>query len=215
MRVIQAAVSGSDIVPDEVTALAEEMRIAIREMRDAGMLDNINRQVEQVGELARSMHELVGDEALRGDVRESVASMREAAGSAERIGKQLEEFTERLDSMQSDAAELLTEARDVTSTVKRTAESADQAILSTQEDFDAMSRQILARLEQMNGVMTDVQAITSAISAGKGTAGKMVNDDRLYEGLVINMQLLEGLLGTTNRLLAQWEQEGVSLRLFR
>ena len=215
MRVIQAAVSGSDIVPDEVTALAEELRIAVREMRESGLLDNFNRQVEQVGELARSMHELVGDEALRGDVRASIASMRESAESAERIGKQLEEFTARLESMQSDASQLIVEARDVSATVKRSAEHADQAIVGSQENFDAMTREVLARLEQMNGVMTDLHAITSAINDGKGTAGKMINDDRLYEGLVLNMQLVEELLGTTNRLLAQWEQEGVSLRLFR
>ena len=215
IRTIQAVVSGSDLVPDEVTALAEELRIAVREMRDKGMLDNFNRQVEQVGELARSMQELVGDEALRSDVRESVASMREAAASAERIGRELEEFTGRLQSMQEDASQLITDARDVSATVKRSAEHADEAILSTRENVDALTRELLARLEQMDSVLGDVHVITSAIADGRGTAGKMISDDRLYEGLVLNMRLLEELLGTSNRLLAQWEQEGVSLRLFR
>lgn len=215
VRVIQAAVSGSDIVPDEVTALAEELRIAVHEMRESGLLDNFNRQLEQVGELARSMHELVGDEAVRGDVRASVTSIREAAASAERIGKQLEEFTTRLESMQTETSALITEVRDTTTTVKRSAEHADQAILATHENVESMAREMLARLEQMSGVLSDVEAITSAVADGKGTAGKMVNDDRLYEGLVLNLRLLEELLGTGNRLLAQWEQEGVSLHLFR
>jgi phospholipid/cholesterol/gamma-HCH transport system substrate-binding protein len=222
IRIIQAEVAGSDLVPDEVTALAVELRAAVEEFRASGLVDNLNRQVEQVGELANAMNELVGDEELRGDVKASVASVREAAASAERIAKELEEFTARLETMQQDASDLLAEAREVSSTVKRTTEHADEAIVSAQgqiesagRNVDEVSRELLDRLEQMDGVLADVQAITTAIEEGKGTAGKMVNDDRLYEGLVINMQLLEGILKTSNRLLEQWEQEGIRLRLFR
>lgn len=221
-RVIIADVAGSSLVPDELSAVAEELRAAIVEFRESGIIDNLNRQVEQVGQLAQAMNELVGDEELRGDVKASVASIREAAGSAERIGKELEEFTARLEAMQEDAAGILAEARETSSTVKRTAEHADEAITSTQQQIEAVgknadevSRQLIARLEEMNGILADVQAITGSISAGKGTAGKMVNDDRLYEGLVINMALLESTIRTTNRLLEQWEQEGIRLRLFR
>ncbi len=67
----------------------------------------------------------------------------------------------------------------------------------------------------MHGILGDVQSITAAIDDGKGTAGKLVHDDRLYEALVINMQVLETTIQTTNRLLEQWEQEGIRLRLFR
>lgn len=193
-RIIVASVASSSLVPDELSTLAEELRAAVIEFRESGLVDNLNRQVEQVGQLAQSMNELVGDEELRGDVKASVASIREAAASAERIGKELEEFTTR----------------------------ADEAIVSTQQQVEAVgqnaedvSRQLIDRMEQMNGILTDVQAITTAINAGKGTAGKMVNDDRFYEGLVINMQLLESTIRTTNRLLEQWEQEGIRLRLFR
>lgn len=221
-RIIQASMAGSDLVPDEVTALAAELREAVAELRASGLIDNMNRQVEVIGELARSMNELVGDDELRADVKASVTSMRQAASSAERIGRELEEFTQRLRAMQQDASDILVEAREVTSSVKRTAEHADEAILSTRtqieatgKNVDEISREFLARLEELEIVMADVQQITTAIAEGRGTAGKLVTDDRLYEGLVINMQLLERTMQTANRLLEQWEQEGIRLRLFR
>jgi ABC-type transporter Mla subunit MlaD len=221
-RLIEAQVASSSIVPDDISALADELRLAVEEFRSSGMIDNVNRQVEQVGELARSMNDLIGDEELRGDVKASVSSIREAAASAERVGKQMEEFATRLQAMQEDASAILTEVRDISSQAKTTAQHADEAIVSTQrqveaagKNVDEISRELIARLEQMNGILGDVQSITAAIDDGKGTAGKFVHDDRLYEALVINMQVLETTIQTTNRLLEQWEQEGIRLRLFR
>lgn len=221
-RIIEAQVGASGLIPDDVSLLAEELRLAVAEFRQSGMIDNVNRQVEQVGELARSMNELIGDEELRSDVKASVASVREAAASAERVGKQMEEFATRMQAMQEDASAILTEVRDISSQARTTAQHADEAILSTQAQIEAagknvddISRELIGRLEQMNGILADVQQITAAIDDGKGTAGKLVHDDRLYEALVINMQVLETTIRTSNRLLEQWEQEGIRLRLFR
>ncbi len=221
-RVIVAQVASTSLVPEEFSLLAADFRLLVQEFRAAGTIENVNRQVEEIGALARSMNELVGDDGLRSDVRATVSSVREAAASAERVGKQMEEFTARMQAMQTSAEDVLAGARDVTAQVRQTAETADGAILSTQQqvenagkNVDEISRELIGRLEQMNGILADVQQITAAIEEGKGTAGKMIYDDRLYEGLVINMQLLESTIRTSNRLLQQWEQEGIRLRLFR
>jgi hypothetical protein len=134
----------------------------------------------------------------------------------------MEEFSTRLQAMQEDASGILAEVREISSQAKQTGVHADEAIVSARQQIEAagknvddISRQLITRLEQMNGILSDVQSITASIEAGKGTAGKLVNDDRLYEMLVINMQVLETTIRTTNRLLEQWEQEGIRLRLFR
>ncbi len=214
-RVIEAQVSSSSLVPDEVSRLAEELRLAVREFRESGMIGNINRQVEEVGRLARSMEELVGDDALRGDIRASATSIREAAASAERIGKQLEEFTTRLDSMQEQATDVLAQVRDTAQSADRTIQTTEQQVTAAGRNVDEISKELISRLEQMNQVLANIHSITRSIDQGEGTVGKLVKDDRLYEALVINMQILEQTFLTTNRLLEQWEQEGIRLRLFR
>ena len=95
--------------------------------------------------------------------------------------------------------------------VAKTGEQVD----SLGENMDQVTLQIVGRLQQMNTVLANIEDITSKINNGQGTAGKLVNDERLYEALVLNMQLLETTVQTTNRLLRQWEEEGIRLRLFR
>jgi hypothetical protein len=51
------------------------------------------------------------------------------------------------------------------------------------------------------------------VEQGKGTAGMMVNDPRLYESMVDSAKQLNATLSDLNRLVQQWEQEGVTLRL--
>ena len=221
-RVIVAEANGTSIIPEEFGSLAEELRSLVSELRESGLVDNVNQQVTKVGEIADSLNALVGDEQLRGDVKASVTSIREAAASAERIGKELEEFSARLNELEDDAATITADAREISGQMKQTAQRVDEVVIKTGEQVDALGEnmdqvtiQIVGRLEQINGVLGDIEQITSKINNGEGTAGKLVNDDRLYEALVLNMQLLETTVQTTNRLLRQWEQEGIRLRLFR
>ena len=47
------------------------------------------------------------------------------------------------------------------------------------------------------------------IDEGKGTAGALVNDPKLYESLADTAAELNLMVKDMRRLLAQWEQEGI------
>ena len=58
-----------------------------------------------------------------------------------------------------------------------------------------------------------VPIVLQKINSGKGTAGQLVNDPKLYESLVDSSQELNATIKDLKRLVQQWEQEGISLKM--
>jgi hypothetical protein len=66
---------------------------------------------------------------------------------------------------------------------------------------------------QVSKSLDSIQAITGKVNAGEGTAGMLVNDPKLYQSLVENSRELNLTITDLRRLVDQWEQEGVTLKL--
>ena len=158
----------------DFSALAEDVQRAQLIAHFGQAVEALQKQIENAGKVLDATREMVEDPQMREDVRETVASMREAAGSAEKIGKDLERFTGRLGKM---------------------------------------SDQVDARMEQVADTLEHVQAMAARIDAGEGTAGKLVNDDRLYESLADAAAEIQLMVQDMRRLIRQWEEEGPSIRL--
>jgi hypothetical protein len=51
------------------------------------------------------------------------------------------------------------------------------------------------------------------VDKGQGTAGQLVNDPKLYQSLNDTARQLDKTVADLQRLIEQWEQEGIDLRL--
>jgi phospholipid/cholesterol/gamma-HCH transport system substrate-binding protein len=78
---------------------------------------------------------------------------------------------------------------------------------------DELSKELGGRLEQLAVVLDRFQSVAGKIDKGEGTAGKLINDAKLYESLVDTSQELNLTIKDLRRLVEQWEQEGVTLKL--
>jgi ABC-type transporter Mla subunit MlaD len=86
-------------------------------------------------------------------------------------------------------------------------------ISKTESEILSLSRQMSGRLEQVATLLEQINAITSRVDKGQGTAGALINDPRLYESLVDTTRELNATIKDLKRLFQQWEQEGVQLKL--
>jgi phospholipid/cholesterol/gamma-HCH transport system substrate-binding protein len=84
---------------------------------------------------------------------------------------------------------------------------------SLKQNTESINKQVGDRLVQIAGILNNLQSITAKVDQGKGTAGELINDPHLYEALADTARQLDATSLTLNRLVAQWEQEGVSLKL--
>ena len=220
-RLIAGEFGGADLIPPEVSELAEEIRGLVSEFRDAGLVDNVNEQARKIGELADSLNAVVGDEELRADVKASVASIRQAAAATSETAEEFRKFSVRLNELQDQADTLFADASEISGEVKlavtdvrATATSARETIDRTSSDVEEITGQLVARLNQAQTIMARVESITGKIDDGEGTLGKFLNDPSVYQTLDTDLLILREILRDTERLVQQIEEEGFKLSVF-
>lgn len=180
--------------------------------------------IEKVGDLLASLNEtsaaakallteaqgMMADKELRADIKATAANLRQTSESAKHIAEQLQSLVKDADQMVKSADQVVKNA-DVR--IEGIAASGTKLLDKTNVRVDDVTKSLLARLEQSAKVLDNVEKITAKIEKGNGTAGKLVNDPALYETLVDIAKELKTTTSDINRLIEQWEQEGMSLKL--
>jgi len=81
------------------------------------------------------------------------------------------------------------------------------------EKMQILSDKVIDAAEQLEGVLSESRQILAKIESGDGTAGKMINDGRLYEDLLESSQELRMLLEQVKEWAAETREEGVRIKL--
>lgn len=190
---------GSAIIPEEFTGLAR----SIQEQQLVKHLDEtvitVRAQAERAGKLMESMNGLVSDEKLRGDLRTAMSNIRQATEQANQIAAKLDKFGTDLQGLSKQSSETIA---DVRATINRGSEHLDET-----------AKNINGRIDQVGKLLEQFQSIAARIDKGEGTAGLLVRDPKLYDSLVATANTLNLMMADLRRLVQQWEQEGVSMKL--
>jgi phospholipid/cholesterol/gamma-HCH transport system substrate-binding protein len=195
---VPAKFVGLDILPPQFTELASEMSKTARQLRDSNVIADLDQtinstriQVEKAGKMFDDMQKLVGDPKLRDDLHQSLDNIRQTTESANRLSHKLESVADQ-----------------ASDTVK----AAQTTVVATHKHIDDLAAQMTDRLTQASRILENFQSISAKIDQGKGTAGLLVNDPKLYSALVDTVQNLNLTIKDLQRIAEQWEQEGVSLK---
>lgn len=189
---LEARYEGLSLFPPEATALAEELTLTARQLRETNVIPNLNEQVTKVGRLAESANTLVADPKLREDLTATLANLRQASETVKNLGPKVDKLTEDASATMSD----------VRTTVK-----------SANTNLDTIGKQLGDRLTQVAATLEHFQSVAAKIDNGQGTAGLLVNDPKLYQSLVESSMQLNATITDLKRLVEQWEQEGISFKL--
>jgi phospholipid/cholesterol/gamma-HCH transport system substrate-binding protein len=203
---ISARYVGLDILPPEFAELARELKMTAQQLREANLIAHVDEQVQKVGKLIDSIQAYTGDEKTRDDLKVAIANLRTTTESASRTTANLEKFSGKLDKLGDQASATITDAQ---TTIK----SANTTLQKTQGNIDQITTQVGDRLLQVSKLLDQFNGIAAKVNEGKGSAGQLVNDPKLYEGLVDVTKQLNLTVTDLRRLVQQWEQEGVSLKL--
>jgi phospholipid/cholesterol/gamma-HCH transport system substrate-binding protein len=202
---IQTRFVGLDLLPGQFADLAAELREASMQLRESNLIGNmadmaqaIEREVTRIGQTVQTLDELVSDPQVHEDLRASVNNVRMITERASRTAEHFEQFSENLGQMSDEASQAMRQAQ--------------STLAATEAHVDDIGRQVGERLLQTARMLDSLQNITRKIDQGRGTAGMIVNDVRLYEALVMTSQELALTITDLRRLVEQWEQEGVTVR---
>ncbi len=82
-----------------------------------------------------------------------------------------------------------------------------------QADAKATLRNLAGAAEQAKALVATMNTIAMKIDSGDGTAGKLINDPKLYNSLVTATVNLDRMLKELHKMIAQWRQEGVPVKM--
>ena len=204
--VIPTIFVGVDLLPPEYTQLATELRLTAEQLRKSNVVEHLDEAIQTVstelkhaGHLIDSLDQTVNDPQFRTDLHASMADIRTAAATVNRVGDHLEKFSTNLDQ--------------VGHNLNSATENANHLITKTQTHIDDISKNISDRLLQVSRLLEQFQSIAGKIDQGKGTAGMLVNDPKLYENLAETSKELNQTIKDLKGLIEQWTDEGVYLHL--
>ena len=203
---VHARIGGSNLLPREFAVLASELTELSKQLQTtvgdwnksqiitklASTVETTQKTVAKIGDTSEELRKLLADGQMRGDLKDTLANFKAVSENSKVIAKNLEKLS--LDLQKTNA-------------------SADATIVKAGTRIDELSKQVGERLEQVAGVLDRFQSMANKIDKGEGSIGKFVNDPRLYEGLADTSAELNLTVRDLHRLVQQWEQEGVSLKL--
>lgn len=177
--------AGLDLIPPEFADLARDLKETSKQFRESNVIPHLDTQVTKAGAAIDSIQKLIDDPKLREDLNASLTNLRAATENANKLTTKLE-----------------TLADETTGTVKE-----------SRARIEDMGKQLNERMIQIATLLDQANSVTTKINQGQGTAGKLVNDAKLYESLVDTTTQLNSTIKDLQRLIQQWEQEGVTLKL--
>ncbi|MEN8126434.1 MAG: MlaD family protein [Planctomycetota bacterium] len=81
------------------------------------------------------------------------------------------------------------------------------------ENVQMIGDKVALAAEQLADTLSQARELLAKIDSGSGTAGKMLNDGRLYENLLESSQELQMLLDQIKQWVAETRQEGIRVKL--
>lgn len=176
----------------QIGEVSDELTKTLRQLRESGSIEDLDKTIKtvaveakKVGDVFQSLQVVLGSQDTQGNLRDII--------------KNLAATTDKLNTL---ADSLQTASSTATVTIK-----------GAGHDIDNMSKQVGDRLSQLSDVLASVQSILQKVNNGQGTAGQLVNDPHLYQSLTDTARELDKTVADLQRLLEQWEQEGVDLKL--
>jgi phospholipid/cholesterol/gamma-HCH transport system substrate-binding protein len=221
--VIQGVHQGSDLIPEELreglsgfAKLGEDMKPAMESLRQ--LADSLNAVIAPPAPEQQTRPSTTAP-ARPGGLRGTLAkidrmldALLAVFGSQENqanLKKSLEELARAAESAREAMAAVKAFAADAQKTVK----DASQVVDRSGRRFDELAEKLIRDAEQISTVMAAVSNVLAKIESGKGTAGQLVNDPKLYQNLIEATGQMVKLLEDFRVLLKAWNQGGVPIKL--
>ncbi|MBN2269764.1 MAG: MCE family protein [Sedimentisphaerales bacterium] len=184
----------SEFFPEETQ---KEVRELIIDMRTF-----VNNANDILGDPTNKKNVKRGIEKLADVSAEATARLQEAKDTLQRFNRTLDTIWTTVDGSKPAVEAVGKFAETATRTFENTGPKAEELITSLTETS-----------EQLAKSLSEAQAVLAKINSGEGSAGRFVNDAKLYETLVENIDQVELLLKEIKAFVSRAREKGVPIKL--
>lgn len=193
---LRGALSGIRMLVDRLNMLLApapaEVATATGATTATAPAPNLTRTFAKLDLALDNVNKIVGDPENQSNLKASLANLKAVSASA-------------LDAV-GDVKALMSKASLTFDTVNETAKTASK-------NFDTLAGKLVDDADKLGQGLTELNKAIGKINAGEGTAGKLLNDPRLYNDLTESAGQLNKTLTQLQVLLEQWKAQGIRLNL--
>jgi len=171
-------------VADNLALLLEERTVAEVSGPDAEVQPNLSTVIERIDDLVAYLNIVLGDEDVQGDVKAAVHDLKSAT----------ESLRETFAIWQRESLKV--------------SENLNAGIDRTEEQLEESFVRLQGVLDNLDNASTSLARVLGDVEQGKGTAGLLVHDARLYEAAVLSFERLAEAVGSLQRILGKIEEDG-------
>ena len=205
-----ASLSESFAAFDEIRALAHSLNEAIAPPTTAPTSQGATRPgavapaglkgaIENLNRTLTGLSAIVGDPRNQSNIKVSLSNLAKATAQA----------TDAMDALKDFAVEARGAAAQVTQTVKSVTDTANIA----GKRFDAAAGKLINSADRLSALLTTLNKAAGKIESGEGSAGKFINDPKLYNNLIEVSDQMTQLLKEFRQLVKKWKASGLEIKL--
>lgn len=113
----------------------------------------------------------------------------------------------------AEASKTLVEARGAIGDYRKLAQAGQVSLGHADTRMEELTLALVGTSEELGEAATELRRMLANINEGQGTAGKLVNDGRLYERMLESSAQIEGLLEEMRRFVARSKDKGFPIKL--
>ena|GEM_PF-106598 len=152
---------------------------------------NLYTVIQRSDQTLKHVNDVFGDPDVKSALRESVENLRQMTEDGKLV---VADFRETAATLKNDSA--------------RIAAKFEAGIDDTTANIDQLSRKAMPVLDQMAELTANLNRVSLDLADGRGTAGKLLRDDRLYEKLVLLVDRISDMVSTIGRIADKTERQG-------
>ncbi len=157
--------------------------------------EKLNRLVEGISAFVANANEIIGDPNNQENLKATLGNLTDASG-------ELPAAIEQATAMMTDAQKTLEEYR-------RLAMTGGETLRSTDARIERLVASMVNTSDELGRAVSQLRLVLEKVNRGEGSAGRLINDGRLYESLLESTTQLNVLLKDLNELIDTISEKGL------
>lgn len=160
---------------------------------------NLFTAMTRLDSMLKHFNEVVGDPAVKSQVRDGIANLHQMSLDLKTSAAQFGEF--------------VTEARAVAADAKTLTGKAGKTLDSLDANVQRVARALIDDLDKAGEILDGLAVVALKIKRGEGSLGKFVQDERLFESMVLTFERLGKTLEEFKKLAEDWRSGKSKIRI--
>ncbi len=163
--------------------------------------------------LTGNANDILGDPNNKANLNAALANVTEASEQAADRLKEGRETLERINTAIENATVALADARSTLEEYRKLAVTGTATLNSLDDRSDKLVAALVMTSEQLGKSASQLRLVLEKINSGQGTAGRFVNDGKLYEKLLENSDQLKTMFREIKEFIEQSKEKGLRIKL--